>query len=253
MKFLIFDVDRSLSSIGGEAAATKLSGFPPVQVTGGTKEFGQFMGQLFTKTETQVKHPLFDITGSLTVTYNLTPKATELGVQAIVLDTFSVLMEQDMFLLMAKGKTGRMDKQLYGELGENGSKLMHYVSKLPMTVIFLCHEGEPKETANGKIAIYPGIKGATKTECQRFFDVIMYIETRKDKAGKRTLVWLTKGNEEKFAKERLNLLDEYAEPDLGKVIQTYQKAGIVHPKILLIGRSGLGKTFSMNTMFSITN
>jgi len=47
MAFLIFDVDHSLASIGGDKAAEEISSFPPIKVTDGIAEVAGILKQLF--------------------------------------------------------------------------------------------------------------------------------------------------------------------------------------------------------------
>lgn len=249
-KWLLFDADRSTSAIGGPANVEKVLGFPPVFVTQGTKDITKKFKQLFTFGPSVIKHPLFTDEGDDTgeMVFSLSARAQELGLYGIAIDTFSVVSDQEMINLMAKSKTGRMDKQLYGELGEINSKFMQTLSKLPIPIVVLCHEAEPKDAPNEKVMVYPAIKGATKSEMLRFFDVVAYIEAKANKQGRFTPAWLVEPTEEKFAKNRGGLLGQYVEPNLGAIIQKYVNAGTPHPKILVVGKSGTGKTTSLLTL-----
>jgi hypothetical protein len=249
MKWLLFDADRSMSAIGGREAATQKLGFPPISVTTGTRDVLQVFAKLFDYKQQTAKHELFDDLGGPTeMVFTLSPKAQELGMYGIAIDTFSVISDQEVFALLAKSKTGRMEKQHYGELSEVMGKFIQTISKLPVPIVVLCHEGEPKEAANEKVVIYPAVKGSTKTDMLRFFDVVAYIEAKRDKAGKFKPAWLVEPTEEKFAKNRGGILGQYVDPDLGKIVEAYVQAGTPHPKILVVGKSGTGKTTSLLTL-----
>ena len=58
MSFLIFDVDHSLASIGGDIAAEKVSSIKPIKVTNGSSQVTGVLSSLFTKKEINYEHPL---------------------------------------------------------------------------------------------------------------------------------------------------------------------------------------------------
>ena len=51
MSFLIFDVDHSLASIGGDLGAAKVSAIQPIRVTNGSSQVMGILSSLFTRKE----------------------------------------------------------------------------------------------------------------------------------------------------------------------------------------------------------
>ncbi len=58
MSFLIFDVDHSLASIGGDLGAAKVSAIQPIRVTNGSSQVMGILSSLFTRKEINYEHPL---------------------------------------------------------------------------------------------------------------------------------------------------------------------------------------------------
>jgi len=67
MSFLIFDVDHSLASIGGDLAAAKVSSIKPIKVTNGSSQVTDILSRLFEKKVAKYEHPL--LSGEMKVSF----------------------------------------------------------------------------------------------------------------------------------------------------------------------------------------
>ncbi|WP_448510002.1 AAA family ATPase [Immundisolibacter sp.] len=245
MSFLIFDVDRSLASIGGDKAAEDISSLPPIQITDGITQVNSIIQKLFQREEKDYSHPLISqpIKQSF---FKLNDTANKFQVQGLVIDTISHLFRQDMRLLESKNKSERLEIQDWGKLERSYNLLISDLIKLPVWVIVNSHISYDKNDL-GQFLFYPQLKGSTKDFIGEYFDCILYTRV-KNSNNKSFYLWQTKPDTQRYAKDRLDVLEEFIPQDFGLILNRYRQKGIEYPKILVIGESGTGKSRAIRTL-----
>ena len=239
MSFLIFDIDHSLASIGGITAAEELCSIKPIQITGGLSEVQIVISKLFRKQSTDYKHPL--IADNIEHTsYKLSTTAEEYKLEGIVIDTISHLFLRDMRLLESAKKSERLDLQDWGKLERIYNQFIATLIQLPVWVVVNSHISYDKNDL-GQFLFKPQLKGATKDFIGEYFDCILYTRIRSTN-NKTYYTWQTRPDTQRYAKDRLDVLDPIMPQDFSIVLSRYNAKGIEHPKILVIGESGTGKT-----------
>jgi hypothetical protein len=242
MSFLIFDVDHSLASIGGDEAAAKISSIMPIKVTNGISQVMEVLSNLFNKKEIKIEHPLLknEIKSNL---FEKSELAKIHNLEGLVVDTVSHLFRTDMRKLEKKNKSERMEIQDWGKLEKLYNTFIANLIQLPVWVVVNSHISYDKNDM-GQFLFYPQLKGSTKDFIGEYFDCILY--TRISNAnGKIQYLWQTKPDSQRFAKSRLDVLEQFIPQDLSFVINKYRNKGIMFPKILVVGESGTGKSRSI--------
>ena len=239
MSFIIVDVDNSLASIGGDKAAEEISSFPPIRVTDGIAEVNGVIHQLFVKQQREYTHPLIPQSIRHSI-FEMNDKAKQFQVNGIIIDTISHLFRTDMRILESKNKSERLEIQDWGKLERMYNKLISDLIKLPVWVVVNSHISYDKNDM-GQMLFYPQLKGSTKDFIGEYFDCIFFTKIRSTN-NQIQYLWQTKPDSQRYAKDRLDILEQYIPQDLGFVINLYRRNGIEHPKILVIGESGTGKT-----------
>lgn len=252
-KFLIFDADKSLSTLGTPQSIVTLSGFPEVPVTGGINQVASIIGidngaspsktPLFVKKTGMVSHPLFPATSVPTLSYEKSPLATTNAVGGIVIDTISHIFGQDMRILEAKQNSKQLQQQDWGTLERSYLTFLEGLKHLPCWTVVNCHTAYEKSDT-GLFYYYPMLKGKTKDRIREFFDVVVYTKTSSDK---KSYTWQTFADNSKMAKDRIGVLDPNMPQDLSVIIKKYREKGH-EPKILVIGESGTGKTKALESL-----
>ena len=104
----------------------------------------------------------------------------------------------------------------------------------------------------GQQLFYPQLKGSTKDWIVGYFDCIFFTRI-KNSNNQVQYLWQTKSDTQRYAKDRLDVLEQFIPQDFGFVINLYKRNGIEHPKILVIGESGTGKTRAIRSLGNNTN
>ena len=245
MSFLIFDVDHSLASIGGETAAERISGIKPIKVTNGSSQVIEVLSSLFNKNEVDTQHPLLP-KGIKSSLFNKSDLAKNNNLEGIVIDTISHLFRMDMRILESKNKSERLEIQDWGKLERTYNSLTANLIQMPIWVVVNSHITYDKNDL-GQFLFFPQVKGATKDFLGEYFDCILY--TRITNSGnKLQYLWQTKPDNQRFAKDRLDVLEQVIPQDFSMILKRYKEKGIEHPKILVIGESGTGKSRALLTL-----
>jgi hypothetical protein len=176
--------------------------------------------------------------------------AKKFQVNGLVIDTISHLFRTDMRILESKNKSERLEIQDWGKLERTYNKLISDLIKLPVWVIVNSHISYDKNDL-GQMLFYPQLKGSTKDFIGEYFDCIFFTKIRSTNNQVQYL-WQTKPDSQRYAKDRLDILEQYIPQDFGFVINLYKRNGIEHPKILLIGESGTGKTKAISTLGNLS-
>lgn len=255
-KFIAFDTDNSMSSIGGVKEQEEVFGIRPISIVGGCGQLRSYLKNLTIPVKTPLSNQLielFDMEEGLAgseMSFQFNDKAKELGFTGIIIDTLSTLGFQERKRLMAEKKQTSMNLQLWGDYGDSMMRLVNQLSMVDTTIITTCHIGRGKDENGGPLDL-PDLKGAAKEEIARFFDCIFYTYVTRDNKGGYSYMWQTRPDGRRiFAKDRLGVSQAiYVPQDLGPILDGYESQGI-NPKILIIGDSGQGKTRSLSTINS---
>lgn len=245
MSFLIFDVDHSLASIGGEKGAEEISSIQPIKITEGIIQVKNILSKLFVKQSKEYSHPL--IPQSLTHSfYKLNDLAKKFQLSGLVIDTISHLFRMDMRAIESRNKSERIEIQDWGKLERIYNQLIIELIQLPMWVVVNSHLSYDKNDL-GQFLFYPQLKGSTKEFIGEYFDCILFTRV-KNANNKIHYLWQTKPDSQRFAKDRLDVLDEFIPQNFTNIVNSYRQKGIEFPKILVIGESGTGKTRAISSL-----
>jgi len=245
MSFLIFDVDHSLSAIGGPKIAEKIASISPITINNGLNEIKGVISKLFTKEEIDYNHPLLDESIKQTV-YKPSKTAQDYSLEGIVIDTISHLFRTDMRILESKNKSERLELLDWGKLERMYSQFISTLTSLPVWVIVNSHITYDKNDL-GQFLFNPQLKGSTKDFIGEYFDCILFTKVSSSN-NKAQYLWQTKPDSQRFAKDRLDLLEPMIPQNYWNIISKYREKGIQYPKILVIGESGTGKTRSLSSV-----
>lgn len=253
MSYLIIDVDKSLSSIGGETGASQISGVPPVPINGGVTQITKILNKLFQEKVKVIEHPLFGKTQELVI--EAQPFVKEHNLEGIVIDTFSVAMKQEIRNITGIDKaTGRpklMEMKDWGLLGRVGEDFLLMLQKLPIWVVINCHIDYDKDGTTGGFYWVPAVQGGTKMEMMKYFDVIGFTHIQRVSKEKVEYLWQVRPDGQKFAKDRKGILASEIPQNFRLILDGYKAQGDPFPKILIIGESGTGKTSAIKTLTPI--
>ena len=244
MSFLIFDADKSLSSIGGYQGAEELSGVQPIPVNDGLATIKTVLSKVMQTKEVVINHPLLD-TPMIQTVFQPNELCEKMRLEGLVIDSISHTFRQDMRLLEKANKSGQMEMKDWGKIERMYNDFVAKLASLPIWVIVNSHITYDKDGATGNFYFNPQVKGATKDFLAEYFDVVIYTKTNKDK---KIYTWQTQADASKYAKDRLGRSDEYIPQDFNIIINAYKKENILNPKILVIGESGTGKTKALMSL-----
>lgn len=248
-KALVFDVDHSLSTIGGKNEQAEVFGLPAVPWSGSAKELGKkLVGEIIVATKSVEKHPLLGDLGE-TVTIDFNDKFKQAGVNMLILDTITMLGSQERASITKEAKLETMDMRSWGLYGDTMEKLVNMFSKCNFPVIVTGHV-KRKDDEYGRPIEVPDLKGSITEACGRYFDVIAYSKVEKDSSNKnKTFSWIvTADNRYIYAKNRGGYMPSIIPQDISYILNTYKKRGIHNPKILILGDTGNGKSWSLRTI-----
>ncbi len=245
MSFLIFDIDRSLASIGGTNKAEVISSIKPIQITNGLSEVTAVLSKLFTKQKVVYEHPLLQDNIKQSI-YKSSSTATSYELEGIVIDTISHLFRIDMRILESKNKSERLELFDWSKLDRTYNQFISSIIQLPVWVVVNSHITYDKNDL-GQFLFNPLLKGATKDWIGEYFDCILYTKITNSN-NRIEYLWQTKPDTQRYAKDRLGVLDTIMPQDFSILLSRYQSKGILYPKVLVIGESGTGKTRALTTI-----
>jgi len=245
MSFLIFDIDRSLASIGGIKTAESISSIKPIQITNGLSEVSTVLSKLFIKEQSGYEHPLVQDKIKQTV-FKPSSTAQSYELEEIVIDTISHLFRTDMRILESKNKSERMELFDWTKLDRTYNQFISSLIQLPVWVLVNAHITYDKNDL-GQFLFNPLLKGATKDWIGEYFDCILYTKITNTN-NRIQYLWQTKPDTQRYAKDRLDVLDPIMSQDFSMLLSRYREKGIHYPKVLVIGESGTGKTRSILTL-----
>jgi hypothetical protein len=250
MSFLIFDIDRSLASIGGIKTAESISSIKPIQITNGLSEVSTVLSKLFIKEQSGYEHPLVQDKIKQTV-FKPSSTAQSYELEGIVIDTISHLFRIDMRILESKNKSERMELFDWTKLDRTYNQFISSLIQLPVWVMVNAHITYDKNDL-GQFLFNPLLKGATKDWIGEYFDCILYTKITNTN-NRIQYLWQTKPDTQRYAKDRLDVLDPIMPQDFSMLLNRYREKGIQYPKVLVIGESGTGKTRALTTIKGKSN
>lgn len=247
-KALVFDIDHSLSTIGGKEQQEAVFGLPAVPWSGSASSLGNKLQELLSVNEVTEEHPLLGTLGT-TLTVEFNEKFKQAGVNMLIIDTLTMLGAQERSEIVKKSKLETMDMRSWGLYGDTMEKFVNILSKCNFPVIVTGHV-KRKEDEFGRPIEVPDLKGSITEACGRYFDVIAYSKVEKNASDKSKLFsWIvTADNRYKFAKNRGGHLPPVIPQDISYVLNAYKEKGVHNPKILILGDTGNGKSWSLQTI-----
>jgi hypothetical protein len=272
MAFLLFDYDRSLSSIGGAPGVEGALGLPPIQMTGGVQRFMQTVQSVYRWKEVTLDHPVLGDAAQTTekrIVPNENGQAHGLG--GIVIDSFTRLAQYELAKTLERQNAQRevdgkepldnLSRSWWGNYGDRLTRCFAMFAKMDATVVATAHEGIDDDDV-GKRYHTVNMKGSAADKIPEYFDVVAFLGSSGDGKDKDRYLRVADSPTYRQAKDRLDVLDEKVyfvengtlKPDaLASVVQTYQDQGTEHPNVLLVGPSGAGKTLLVGTLNPLTN
>lgn len=245
---LVFDYDGSLASIGGDEVLKRTFGILPIRINKGLDQTRTIVKKLVKPVRTLLSHPLIESETIESDGYSLSERCSELNLDCLVFDTISALGFQERLQIKHKRKIDTLDLRSWGMYGDNINTFVYNICSLPIKTIFNVHIDRDRDVGE-EIIEYPALKGNSKNEIQRHFDLILFTRvTLNPKTKESSFYWQTKPEEGRYAKDRLNVLPAMIPQDFGYVFDQYEKAGIKHPNVLILGDSGTGKSRALVTI-----
>lgn len=252
-KTLVFDSDRSLASIGSPEFQDEVFGFPPVACAS-LFELQNHMLGLVTANEKPRVHPILETATGMDVVTTFNPKAKDLGLRVVALDTFSHAAKQS-FRLIVKQIQGRdnpdhIDRGVWFQFRDHANRVLAGLAKMDFPVIVNCHTRR-EEGDTGDVLV-PSVVTELRGDMPQYFDVVMF-------AGKKTVnkvthyYWHTEGsgryNIAKIRHPRVRARVPAEIPqDFNALLNIFEEEGKHDPKILVLADSGYGKTSALATL-----
>lgn len=241
---LVFDADSSMASVGGPDQQTETFGMRPIPVMGGISTVTDNLSKLFIAKSEQYNHELLGPQGK-----KITVKKREVAknVSGVAIDTLSTLGESERKLIKEESGKSKFTFDEWAEYGNRVKKLLQFIKHLPVPVIVTSHVDTENDEFTGYQHQVPLIKGSTKSDMGKYFDVVLFAETKLVNGASKHQ-FLIKPSKIQHSKDRLNIFpdERYVDQDLGPFIQAYKEKRLP-AKILICGRNGTGKTSSLAT------
>lgn len=245
---LVFDYDGSLASIGGEAKLLQTFGIRPIRIHKGLEQTKSVIKKLTKPIQKAIDHPLLDDVAVLEEGYELSQKSKELNLDCLVFDTVTAMGLQERNQIKLRRNIETMDQRGWGVYGDSMNSFIYSICSLPVKTIFNAHIDRDREAGETVLEL-PSIKGSSKVEIQKWFDVILFTRVSTDPKTKESkFYWQTKPSEGRYAKDRLGILPSSIPQNFQLIFDEYEKAGIKHPNILVLGDSGTGKSKALSSL-----
>lgn len=243
MSWLVFDIDRGLSSVGGEKEIVELFGMPPIPVANGGAELKGYLRNLFDKVVTKFKHPASD-EELVSTKFVRSKRAESLDLEGIIIDTGSFLAMQQRHTLVGQHGLTTMNRDMWGLHREINEDLYMILKELPVKVIVNMHPDDITDDISGAVEWIPAVKGGHKTNIAGEFTACLKSEYQKGEYVWRTVPhkgWTAVGA------RGLSLPDPMPQ-DFTLLFGLYADIGIDNPNIMILGPSKTGKTYALRTL-----
>ncbi len=246
-KVVIYDFDRGLRSLGTDDRIEQVFGFKPRRFIK-----SESLWEFFDKTHKLEILQTEDELGICEQEYYITTKDFDFE----VLDSLTAYSVQKKSEL--KADAPRLSLPKYGELGEDIEDLVIKLTRSNSNFICIGHTKPTEDSDLGIVTYQPLLSGRMKDEISRHFDIVAYtlVETDREK-GTRSYYWQIVADERRSAKCRISEVSNYAMKNGGKIPQDFallwnlltDKRGI---KMLILGESGTGKTYSLRSLKDVS-
>jgi hypothetical protein len=244
MKIMYFDFENGVKTIGSESYLQEKFGFP-VFNPDGWESFQDILGQIF-KPVSVTKE--IQIAKGITIKQNKREviKRDGVDVDLMVVDTFTELVKKYQRSLSVGGK---MSFNKWGEVKSEVDLLLEYLNGFPISIICNVHTKPEKDDDSGIVEVLPAIEGTSRYDVSKWFDFVMYSDTRRNEDGSTEFVWVF-GRNERYTqcKDRSQLLDKVIPQDYKILLNAAKEKGWESIKVLNIGKPGTGKTLSVDTL-----
>lgn len=249
-KTLVYDVDRGLKSLAPDDRITQEFGFKPRRFISATSMF-----KFFDSIHKLKGFKEEDVLGTYEEEFYAVDES--LGLEIEVLDSISAFQAASKKEI--KGDAERVSLPMWGLIGEATEDLAMKLCRTNTDVIILGHTKSEADNDLGIIRYVPALSGRMKDEIGRHFDCVFYTVVETDNSGARSFKWQVLADERRDAKCRIEAVSKFAaKEDAGKMPQDFKKlfelAGSENQalKILILGNSGTGKTYSLRTLKGVT-
>jgi hypothetical protein len=245
-KVLIHDIDLGLASLGSDDTIEEIFGYRPRRYVR-----GKALLEMFDKLHQLVIEEFEDQLGLVEHEYYYLKEGVELDFE--VLDSATAYQAQDKMDIQGEGKMQRDD---WGQLGDNMEKMFLKLTRTKTNVIVIAHT-KTEEGIKGTVRQSPALSGRMKQEVGRHFDIVAYNRLiTNEETGEVQYMWQIVGDESAAAKCRIQPLADIAvkgmiPQDFKLVHDTVTKAGHENWKMLVLGDTGTGKTYSLRTLAEI--
>lgn len=244
-KILIYDFDRGLKSIGSDERIASVFGYSPRRFIRCSSA-----DDLFQKTHKAQVLTVQDDLGDVEEEYYVATKDIDFEVLDSI-TAWAALKKKEV-----KGAAQRISLPQWGEIGESTEDLILKLTRTNTNVIVIGHTKAEKDEDLGIIRYIPAISGRMSNEIARHFDLVMYSIVTQDDKGFRSYQWQIAKDERRSAKCRIEEVSKYAEKNGGCLPQDYELLFSLMKdhkavKILVLGDSGSGKTYSLKTLKNV--
>lgn len=243
-KVLIIDTDNGLESLASDERIEGVYGYRPRRFISATSVIEMF-DRLFEHVVIQHEDQLGKCEEEV---YRL---KADFELDAIVLDSLSAY--QSAKKREVRGSSDLVTLQMHGMIGEGVEDL---ITRLTRTNIAVIVTGHTKGDSENEMTVYkPALTGRMAVEINRHFDIVMHSLTTTSHNGNTKHVWQINADATRACKSRLQSVSEALSKTGGRMPQDYEQlmslinaGGYVAPKILVLGDSGTGKTYSLRTL-----
>lgn len=243
-KVLIIDTDNGLSTLGSDERIEQVFGYRPRRFISSGSVLEMF-DKLFEHVVIEHEDPLGKCEEEV---YRL---RDEHDLDVLVLD--SVTAYQAARKREVKGDSDLVTLQMHGVIGEAVEELITKFTRTNVAVIVIGHTKGDNE--NDLTRYKPALTGRMAVEINRHFDIVAHALAETDAAGGIRYLWQINADESRACKSRLQSVSDYLARTNGKMPQNFKAlfdlvvaGGYTSPKILILGDSGNGKTYSLKSL-----
>lgn len=246
-KVLIYDFDRGLNSVAPDDRIEEVFGFRPRRFIK-----AKSIRDTFDKLHEMYIKETKDALGTVEEEWYRIREGVDIDFE--ILDSITAYQTQEK--KDVKGNAEKLFLNDYGVIGEHIEDLVIKLTRTEANVIVIGHTKAQEDSDLGVIKYIPSMTGRMKEELMRHFDIVAYtiMETNRE-SGQRKYMWQLLADERRSAKSRLDTVSEWALKNKGLVPQDFdllwkciKEGSYSNVKMLILGDSGTGKTYSIRTL-----
>lgn len=248
-KVLIYDFDRGLNSVAPDDRIEEVFGYRPRRFVK-----SESLQNTFDKLHELYIKEAEDALGLVEEEWYRLREGVDIDFE--VLDTITAYQGQKKRDIKKESKRDRISLPEWGIIGDDMEELVMKLTRTESNVIMFGHQKPQEDSDLGIISYVPALSGRMKEEIGRHFDIIAFTVVVTDKkSGQRKYYWQIIADERRSAKCRLAEVSDFAVKNKGLIPQDFgllwkyiNKGGYENVKILILGDSGTGKTYSIRTL-----